>query len=72
MNRRLLVVVLFTLYLQPVAATDSVMDMTFPTAHMEQFITELDDPLRCLECAFSYWQCVCALVWVLQIVATNH
>ncbi|KAF2621393.1 hypothetical protein BU25DRAFT_354496 [Macroventuria anomochaeta] len=60
MNRRLIVVVLFTLYLQPAAAANTTMDLSFSVPPMEQFYTDLDGTLRCFECALSYWDCMCA------------
>jgi hypothetical protein len=62
MNRRLAVVVLFTLYLQPAAAMSPDMDFSLSVPPMEQFYTDFDGTLRCFECALSYWDCMCALV----------
>ncbi|KAJ4983870.1 fungal specific transcription factor [Stagonosporopsis vannaccii] len=61
MNRRLVIVVLFTLYLQPVAAAEQAMDLSFSVPPMEQFYTGLDGTLRCIECTLSCWECMCSL-----------
>lgn len=62
MDKRLAIVVLFTLCIQPVAAADSVMNLSPFMPPMEQFYTGLDGTLRCIECALSYWDCMCVLV----------
>ena len=62
MNRRLAIVVLFALCLQPTAAMSSDMDFSLSISPMQQFYTDLDGSLRCLECALSYWDCMCAVV----------
>ncbi|KAH6611885.1 hypothetical protein C7974DRAFT_86369 [Boeremia exigua] len=61
MNRRLVLLVLVSFFLQPAAAVDPAMDLSFSVPPMEQFYTELDGTLRCIECALLYWECMCTL-----------
>ncbi|KAF1923071.1 uncharacterized protein M421DRAFT_426172 [Didymella exigua CBS 183.55] len=61
MNRRLAIVVLFTLCFQPAAAASPAMDFSYHMPSMEQFYTDFDGTLRCLDCAFIYLDCACAL-----------
>jgi hypothetical protein len=61
MYRRLVIVVLFTLYLKPAAAANPAMDFSLSMSYMEQFQPDLEGTLRCIECALSCWDCVCVL-----------
>lgn len=62
MNRRLVIVVLFTLYLQPAAAAAAdIMDLSFSVPPMANFYADLDGTLRCFDCAYAGLDCVCAL-----------
>lgn len=62
MNKRLAIVVLLAFYIQPAAAAGSVMDLSPFMPPMEQFYADLEGTLRCIECALSYWDCMCYLV----------
>ena len=62
MQKRLVIVVLFTLYLQPVAAANPAMSFASSVPPMDRLFIDIDDPPRCFECALFYWECMCALV----------
>ena len=62
MNKRLAILVLFTLCIQPAVAADSVMDLSPFMPPMEQFYTDPEGTCRYLECALHAWDCMCYLV----------
>jgi hypothetical protein len=61
MNKRLAIVVLFTLCIQPAVAADSVMGLSPFMPPMGQFYTDPEGTLRCIECVLCAWDCVCSL-----------
>ncbi|KAF2999812.1 hypothetical protein E8E13_006587 [Curvularia kusanoi] len=61
MNKRLAIVVLFALCIQPARATGSVMELSPFMPPMEQFYADPAGTLRCLECALCYLECMCYL-----------
>ena len=62
MQKRFVIVVLFTFYLQPAAAANLAMDFPLSVPAIDHVFADINEPIRCFECALFYWECMCAFV----------